>query len=147
MTFSVRELMLFEGIKQNIESISDAFNYPFELLANEKGTTYANRIEAIKYLYQDNVIPSANIYAEKFTEFFNLENVKIEIDFSGIEYLKEAEKEKAEALFKMNQALQIPYKLGVITQEEYREYLDLDEKPKGNIYYDDGNTNENAGQV
>lgn len=135
MSFNVKDLMLFEGIKQNIESISDAFNYPFELLANQKGTTYANRSEAIKYLYQDNVIPAANIYAEKFTEFFGLEDAIVEIDFSHVEYLREAEKEKAEALLKMNQALQIPYKLKVITREEYRAALDLDEKPKGNTYY------------
>jgi HK97 family phage portal protein len=139
MSFNVKDLMLFEGIKQNIESIADAFNYPFELLANQKGTTYANRNEAIKYLYQDNVIPNANIYAEKFTGFFNLENAKIEIDFSNVEYLKEAQKEKAEAWLKMNHALKIAYELNVITREEYREALDLDEQPKGKIYYD-GNT-------
>jgi HK97 family phage portal protein len=146
MSFNVRDLMLFEGIKQNIESIADAFNYPFELLANQKGTTYANRNEAIKYLYQDNVIPNANIYAEKFTNFFNLENAKIEIDFSNVEYLKEAQKEKAEALLKMNNALKIAYELNVITREEYREALDLDEKPKGETYYDE-NTNETTGEA
>jgi HK97 family phage portal protein len=146
MSFNVKDLMLFEGIKQNIESIADTFNYPFELLANQKGTTYANRNEAIKYLYQDNVIPAASIYAEKFTNFFNLENVKIEIDFSEVEYLKEAQKEKAEAWLKMNHALKIAYELNIITREEYREALDLDEKPKGNIYYD-GNTNETTGTV
>jgi HK97 family phage portal protein len=146
MSFNVRDLMLFEGIKQNIESIADAFNYPFELLANQKGTTFANRAEAIKYLYQDNIIPAANIYAEKFTSFFGLKRAKIDIDFSHIEYLKQAEKEKAEALLRMNQALQIPYKLNVITREEYRKLLDLDEQPEGTTYYGNGNENETAGQ-
>lgn len=135
LTFSVKDLMLFEGIKQNIESVSDALNYPFELLANQKGTTFENRAEAIKYLYQDNIIPTSNLYEEKFSEFFGLDEVKIEIDFSDVEYLKEAEKEKAEAYFKKNQGLQIAYKLGVITKEEYRIELDMDEKPKGNTFY------------
>jgi phage portal protein BeeE len=145
MTFNVRDLMLFEGIKQNIESIADAFNYPFELLANQKGTTFANRAEAIKYLYQDNIIPAANMYAERFTRFFGLHDAKIDIDFSHVEYLREAEKERAEAMLKLNQALQIPYRLNVITREEYRKLLDLDEQPEGEIYYGNGNGNEAAG--
>jgi HK97 family phage portal protein len=140
MSFNVKDLMLFEGIKQNIESISDAFNYPFELLANQKGTTFANRGEAVKYLYQDNIIPAANLYAEKFTAFFGLQNATIDIDFSHIEYLKQAEKEKAEALLKMNQALQIPYRLNVITREEYRKLLDLDEQPEGTTYFNENET-------
>ena len=142
MSFSIRDLMLFEGIKQNIESITDAFNYPFELLANQKGTTFANKSEAVKFLYQDNIIPASKIYAEKFTRFFGIQNAKIDIDFSDIEYLKEAEKEKADALLRMNQALQISYKLGIITMEEYRKALDLDEKPTGTIFYSDGNKTE-----
>ncbi len=146
LSFNVRDLMLYEGIKQNIESVSDALNYPFELLANQKGTTFANRSEAIKYLYQDNVIPTSRIYEEKFTEFLDLENAVISIDFSDVEYLKEAEKEKADALLKMNQALQIPYKLKVITKEEYRVLLDMDEKPKGTTYYTEENGSKVTGQ-
>jgi hypothetical protein len=145
MVFNVRDLMLFEGIKQNIESIADAFNYPFELLANQKGPTFANRGEATKYLYQDNVIPAARVYAEKFTEFFGLQDAVIDIDFSHVEYLKQAEKEKAEALLRTSQALQISYRLGTITREEYRKWHDWDEQPEGNIYYQNGNENETDG--
>ena len=135
MTFNVRDLMLFEGIKDNIERIADAFNYPFELLANQKGTTFANKAEAIKYLYQDNVIPAANIYGEKLTSFFGIEGAKIEFDFSHVSYLKQDEQKRADALFRLATAWEILYKLGVITREEYRKFLDLDEKPTGNIYY------------
>jgi HK97 family phage portal protein len=145
MSFNVRELMLFEGIKQNIESISDAYNYPFELLANQRGTTFANRSEATKFLYQTNIIPAANLYAQKFTRFFGLEGAKIDIDFSNVESLKEAEKEKAEALFKNIHALNVAYKYKVITREEFRQKLDMDEKPEGNTYYD-GEEKETAVQ-
>ena len=142
MTFDVKSLMLFEGIKENLERISDSFNYPFELLANQKGTTFANRSEAIKYLYQDNIIPNANIYAEKFTKFFGLENAKIVIDFSHVEYLREAEKERADALFKLSASIEKLYKLGVITREEARSlYLDLDEKPQNGTMYEGEATN------
>lgn len=142
MTFNVRDLMLYEGLKQNTERISDSLNYPFGLLANAKGTTYANRDSDMKYLYQNNVIPRSNLYEEKLSEWFNLEHVKIEIDFSHIECLREAEKERAESLFKLNQGLQIAYKLKVITMEEYRVMLDLDEKPnKGTFYEGESKTN------
>ena len=143
LTFNVRDLMLLEGMKQNIESISDAFNYPFELLANQKGVTFANKAEAIKYLYQDNIIPAANIYGEKLTAFFGIENAVIEFDFSHVSYLKQDEQKRAEALLKLTTAWKIPYELQVITREEYRKFLDLDEKPTGKIYY---NGNETTGQ-
>jgi len=133
MTFNVRDLMLFEGIKQNIESISDAFNYPFELLANSKGTTYANKNEAKKSLYQDGVMPIAEMYAQAFTTFFGLKDGhKFTIDFSHIECMQEARKEQAEAKRALNAANQIAFQNGIISMEEWRESLDLDEKINGN---------------
>lgn len=146
MSFNVKDLMLFEGIKQNIESIADALNYPFELLANQKGTTYANRSEAIKYLYQDNTIPASIIYNEKFSEFFELGNDRIDIDFSHIAYLKEDEAKQAESRLKRSQSLKIDYTLGVITREEYREMQDMDLIPKGKTFYSEENGKETTGQ-
>ena len=46
----------------------------------------------------------------------------------------------------MNQALQIPYRLKIITREEWRETIDLDEQPEGETYYEDGKENSTAGK-
>ena len=129
--------MLFEGIKQNIEGISDAFNSPFELLANSKGTTYANKEEAKTSLYQDGVIPIAEIYAQAFTTFFGLKDGhKFTIDFSHIECMQEAKKEQAEAKRALNMANQIAFTNGIISLQEWRKDLELDEKIEGETMYE-----------
>ena len=106
ISFNVKDLMLLEGIEKNIQLIADALGYPYDLLSTSKGVTYENKAEAKKLLYQDSIIPIANLYAEKLTGFFGLENAKIEFDFSDIECLKKSEKEAAETLYQLNQAMQ-----------------------------------------
>ena len=127
ISFNVKDLMLLEGIEKNIQLISDALGYPYELLSTSTGVTYENKSEAKKLLYQDSIIPIANIYAEKLTGFFGLENAKIEFDFSDIECLKKSEKEAAETLYQLNQAMQTAYNNGVISRAEWRLAIGMDE--------------------
>lgn len=127
ISFNVKDLMLLEGIEKNIQLISDALGYPYELLSTSKGVTYENKSEAKKLLYQDSIIPIANLYAEKLTGFFGLENAKIEFDFSDIECLKKSEKEAAETLYQLNQAMQTAYNNGVISRAEWRLAIGMDE--------------------
>lgn len=127
ISFNVKDLMLLEGIEKNIQLIADALGYPYDLLSTSKGVTYENKAEAKKLLYQDSIIPIANLYAEKLTGFFGLENAKIEFDFSDIECLKKSEKEAAETLYQLNQAMQTAYNNGVISRAEWRLAIGMDE--------------------
>lgn len=136
MTFNVKDLMLFEGIKSNIEQITDVFGYQFELLANSKGATFSNKSEAEKIMYQDTIIPFSKIYAEKFTKMFQLpDDQEIIIDFSDVECMKEGEKERAESLRAKNQANHISFTDGVITKNEWRQSIEMDEIKGGDVYY------------
>ncbi len=128
MTFSVKDLMLFEGINKNIQLLCDAFGYPYELLGNDSGVTYANKLEAKRSFYQDSIIPISKIYAEKFTEFFGLEGVSVAIDYSDVECLRVAEKEQAEAFYRKNEAMRIAYEKGVVSTAEWRLYIGYDEE-------------------
>lgn len=128
MTFNVKDLMLFEGMEINIQRIADAFDLPFELLASPKGQTYANKLEAKRYHYQDNIIPISKYYAELFTKFFCLDKDKIVIDFSDVECLKKTEQERADMLYKTNQAYNIAKSAGVISTAEWRLAIGLDEE-------------------
>ena len=139
ISYSVRDLMLFEGIKANIENITDAFNYPFELLANSKGVTFSNKSEAEKIMYQDAVIPFSKIYAEKFTHCFGLEKSKIIIDFGEVECMKESKKEEASALQSLNSANEISYRNGIITKNEWRTSIEMDEMSGGDVYNEQSN--------
>ncbi|MCL1933060.1 MAG: phage portal protein [Candidatus Azobacteroides sp.] len=134
ISYNVRDLMLFEGMKANTENIADAFNYPFELLANSKGATFSNKSEAEKIMYQDSVIPFSKIYAEKFTSFFGLKNSKIIIDFGEVECMKESRKEEAGALQSLNSANETAYRNGVITVNEWRRSIEMDEITGGDVY-------------
>ena len=127
ISFNVKDLMLLEGIEKNIQLIADALGYPYDLLSTSKGVTYENKSEAKKLLYQDSIIPIANLYAEKLTGFFGLEQAKIEFDFSNIECLKKSEKEAAETLYQLNQAMQTAYNNGVISRAEWRLAIGMDE--------------------
>ncbi len=135
MSFNVKDLMLHEGLKQNKENMADAFNYPYALLANSTGPTYSNQDTSDKDLYQNAVIPFSKIYAEKFTKYFGLAGAKIIIDFSDVECLQEAKKEKAEAMKSLNAANEIAFQNHVITVEEWREDLEKDQNFKGNTFY------------
>jgi HK97 family phage portal protein len=138
ISYNVRDLMLFEGIKSNIENIADAFAYPFELLANSKGSTFANKAEAEKIMYQDVIIPFSKIYAEKFTSFLHLENAETVIDFSGVECMKESGKEDSDALHSRNRANEVAYRNGIITVNEWRQSIEMDEIAGGDRYNETG---------
>ena len=133
MTFNVKDLMLLEGIEANIQRLSDAFDYPFELLANSKGSTYANRLEAKRDWYQNTIIPVANYFSECLTKFFGLSRDSFVVDFSEVECLKKTESEKAEALYKQNQAWKVMIDSGAASIAEWRLAVGMDE----NIYKPD----------
>lgn len=128
MTFNVKDLMLFEGLESNIQRIADAFDMPFELLASPKGQTYANKLEAKRYHYQNNIIPLSKYYAELFTKFFGLDKDKFVIDFSDVECLRKTEQERADMLYKTNQAYKIAKDAGVVSTAEWRLAIGFDEE-------------------
>jgi len=135
MSYNVKDLMLFEGLEENIKQIADAFYYPYELLGNTKGVTYANKKEAKKWHYQDAIIPISTLYGEKLTEFFQLQNDFISADFSDIEVLKESESDKAETKKKFAEAYGLLFDKGIISKAEYRLNMGFDEQ----IYKPDAN--------
>lgn len=142
MTFNVKDLMLFEGIDANIQRLSDALDYPYELLASSHGTTYANKLEAKRDYYQNNIIPLSKFYAENFTRFFNLKNASFVVDYSGVECLQKSESEKADVLYKLNQAMKIAKSEGVISTAEWRLDIGKDEEIYKPDQKEDNNDNK-----
>lgn len=137
ITMSVKDLQLLEGMQKNEQIICDVFNYPYELLSDTRGVTYANKREAEKAMYEDYVIPMSRIYAEAFTRILKLEGATIVIGFSHLAFMKEAEKDKADAFQKTSNAVIKLYQLGIITREEARLRLDYDEELEGQTMYAD----------
>lgn len=137
MTFPTKDLLLFEEIEDDTRQIADSLDYPNFLLGFKNGSTFNNVNEAKKALYQDAIIPEAEIWAETFTRFFDLKTAKFSVSFDHIEVFKKGEKERAETMKAINEALEIPYRNRVITLEEWRSELDYDPvKFNGSTFYE-----------
>lgn len=137
MTYSTRDLMLFEEIEADTRQIADNYGYPSYLLGFTGGTTFNNVNEAKKSLYQDTIIPEADAFFDAFSAFFGLKEKGYEVEcyFDELDIFQESENEKAQAMLAINQANQIAYQNGIITLEEWRQMLDFDPKlPKGTTY-------------
>lgn len=143
MTFPTKDLMLFEEIVDDVRQIADNYEYPMYLLGFADGTTYSNVGEAKKSLYQDSIIPDAeNIYAE-LSRFFNTEKYgfSFKVFYDHLDILQKSEKDKAEAYKIINEGLKIAFEHKVISLEEYRLKLDMEEKIYGNTMYEGQPTN------
>jgi hypothetical protein len=118
-----KDLMLFEEVKASNEAICDKYGYPFELLANQSGTTFANRKEAGKDLYQNSIIPEAKSFYRQLNEFFDTAayDIVIDKDYSKVPVLQEDEKERMAARLTRNEAYQIEWDNDLITRNQWRE--------------------------
>lgn len=135
MTFNAKDLQLFEGLQENIKRIADAFGYPYELLATAQGATFNNKKEAKKLHYQDTIIPMSLLYGEKLSKFLGIEEGKLILDYSHVEALKEAEKDKASTISTLTNAYKVLYELNVVTLEEVRLALNYNTQFTGNTFY------------
>lgn len=125
--FNVKDLMLFEGVRENIMHVCDTMNYPFDLLASEKGKTAADKRTSMMVLYQDNVIPLSNEISAKLTRWFGLNEAEtaIEISYGHLPIMQTGNVEKNNALRQLVQAMHIAYNGETISREEFRRIIGL----------------------
>lgn len=125
MAMSVKDLMLFEEHERDIMDICDVFGYPYELLSNSKGTTYANKNEAGKKLYQDAIIPESKIISEQLEIGLKLSDVNIELElvYDNVEALQESMKDTGSGRLAMNNALAVQWENNLITLDDWREQV------------------------
>jgi HK97 family phage portal protein len=134
---NVQELGLFEEVSTDIRHIADTFEYPFELLGNDKGVTFANKAEARKDLYQSVIIPEAKDFCQAMTTFLGMDKtgLVLEANFEHLEILQRSENDRQAADNLLNQSLQIQYQNGIITLNEWRMTTGLEPIAAGDTYY------------
>lgn len=119
MGIPYRDLMLTEWAEDDTMVICDGLNYPFKLLANTKSSSMnGTEVEAFKkILYQDFVIPFADMIYEQLNEAFDAENNNCTItkDYSHVPVLQEDSQKNAAARKTRNEALQIEFYNNLIT--------------------------------
>lgn len=94
----VKDLQLNEFQQRDKIALCDAYNYPILLLNEVEGSTYNNLSESKKLVYEDTIIPDWNKLEYTLNKNFGLhdKNLKLEIDYSHIEVLKENESVKTQ---------------------------------------------------
>jgi hypothetical protein len=137
------DLQLPEWGKDQLMSISDSLNYPFELLANGRagsiGGTEADAFQ--KQLYQNFVIPFAEMIFEQLTNAFNGDRYGfyINIDYSHVNCLQEDLRKKSLERKAKNEYNKQEWDAGIRTLDDWR--IDLGEDPlpdgKGKVYSTD----------
>lgn len=119
------KLQLFEETKHDAEKICDAYNYPFELLANQKGVTFDNKKEARKELYENAIIPEAQEWVNALNRKFETEDKTWEIQgtFEHLHVFRENQKERAQTVTLLTNALSKAFQDGAISLQQYQQEL------------------------
>jgi phage portal protein BeeE len=132
-----KELGIYEEFSNNAMIISNGLNVPPELYKTyTTGATFENQIQSVRRLYQNTVIPLVKNEDQYWTNRLKLRKYGIELhtDWSHIEALQEAFKDKAAALSMNVSSAEKAYNQNIIT---VNQYLDLMEQPQianGNLY-------------
>lgn len=141
MGIAYRDLMLTEWAEDDTMVICDGLNYPFKLLANTKSSSMnGTEVDSFKkILYQDFVIPFADMIYEQLSEAFNAEKnkCKIEKDYSHVAVLQEDKINSGRARMYLNQGLLIEWQNNIITANQWLALNEMDPIPDGDMYYSD----------
>ena len=131
ITLPIKDLMLNEATRDATRQICDALGYPIDLLGFEDGaklsSTGGKMGEAKKMLYQDFIIPQAQIISDTFsrTEFKGLETINI--DFSHVEPLQQSQVDLANRNLTLAQTYNTLVLAGIMTTEEARMECEFNE--------------------
>lgn len=128
------ELGIPKDFIRNAQLICNNLKVPIELYKlYEQGSTFENQIQAVRGLYQNTVIPDVENDDQYYTERLNFRKYGLELktDFSHIQALQEAFKEKASALSMNTTAADKLYTSNLITYNEYRQLVGFDSAVSG----------------
>lgn len=134
MSFNLRDLMTKEIIRNGIDGICDRFGYPAELMSG-KNATYENRSSSEKFLYQNNIIPFSLRRITKYNEFFGLEDIILNKDYNHLPVLQEDIVKAGEASKAESEGLEIEWRNGMITFNQWQNAKGRDSISGMDIYY------------
>lgn len=120
--FATKDLMLFEEVKDDGLMIYDAYGLSVFLSPWADQTSYTNLDKAEKKAYTGTIIPDAESLATLLTEKFKLSQYGhvFKVYYDHLEIFQKSKKDEADALNLLTSALDKPYKVKVITKQEYR---------------------------
>lgn len=128
MTFNVQELMLHEQHASSIKDICAMYHFPARLLVISEGATYNNQNEDKKSAYQDCLVPNSIARMEQWNVGLNTidKNIKLIQTFEHLAVMQETELQRGRGMTALNNALEILWRNGGITMNEWFARLGWD---------------------
>jgi hypothetical protein len=141
MSYDVNQLGTKDTVIAGEKAICHRYGYSY-ILYEDSGATFSNQNGAHKALYQNNVIPNSKRDMNTYNQFFQTSdnNVVITLDYSDLPILQENEKEKADAIMALNNALKLEYENNLITRNQWLTSRGYDTIEGGDVYRKDEQT-------
>lgn len=126
---SIEELQPFDETLADAAAIYAALKVPPHLIPSKDKSTYANANSDLKAFYENVIIPTANRYAEAWTNYMRLEETRKYIypDFSHVEVLQEDKKLGAETDKIRNEVYLSRWQMGVASLNDWLSSIGADE--------------------
>lgn len=141
--FNVKELGTKDTVISGEKAICHRYNFPYTLY-EETEATYANGSNAAQSVYTDNVIPSnlkdLNLYNKFFKAAEN--NCQITMDYEQLHVLQEDALNREHANYFQSQALDIQWKSGIITKNQWLQAQGYDTVTDGDVYFEPPQTKQ-----
>jgi hypothetical protein len=136
MSFNVRDLMTKETARQGIDMICDRLGYPAELMSG-KNATYENRQTAERYLYESNIIPYSLRKMARYNQYLGINNTgyRITLCYTHLAVLQDDILKSSQARAEKSKGLEIDWKNGIISYNEYRKGISLEPVEAGDEMY------------
>jgi hypothetical protein len=137
MSYDVNQLGTKETIISSEKAICHRFGFPY-VLYEETESAFANGENAASSVYQNNVIPNAKKDLNKYNAFFGAEEnaCVIRMCYDDIPALQEDEVNKNSAAYSLAQTLDLEYKSGIITKNQWLTARGYDTVGDGDTYYE-----------
>jgi hypothetical protein len=132
MSFNVKDLDTKGTIREGIDMICDRFGYPAELMSG-KNATYENRTSSERWLINNVTSPESKRDMLKYTTYYD---VNVNCYYGDMPVLQDAVLANGQGLKYRTDALDLQYKSGIITKNQYLEALEYDKVPDGDTYYE-----------
>ena len=128
MTFPMKDLMLLECIENDFQAVCAAYGADRDIFPSTKGATFENKNNGLKATYQNTIQPQADDFMSILTHAFGLfqQGLKLEACYEYLPIMQEDDTKRQSAFKTQSEALDIQYKDGAISIDEYRANLGLE---------------------
>lgn len=125
MSYPTKDLLLFEEVDENFQSIMDAYGMDKALFSSD--ATFENKIMGERSTYQNTIIPEADDLANGLTNKFKLneKGEKIVLDYSHVASLQEDQASKADVMQKKADAIVKLQQSGLFSSNEIKDIIDF----------------------